>query len=122
MEAAKTHKGQSAYLAGLAAEDQVVRHYVRQGASLLETRWRGEGGEIDLILQMADMLIFVEVKKSKTFERAVQMIRPAQLTRIMASAEEYAAQYGQAIDMRVDAALLDQQGKIEVIENITLDF
>ncbi|WP_039018673.1 YraN family protein [Halocynthiibacter namhaensis] len=118
----KTQKGLSAYYAGLAAEEQVARHYIRLGAKVLETRWRGEGGEIDVILRADDMLIFVEVKKSKNLLRAAEMIYPAQLARIMATAEEYVAKQGLCLDMRVDAALVDQIGRIEVIENITVDF
>jgi len=120
----KAQKGRTAYYAGLAAEDQVARYYLRKGAELLETRWRGEGGEIDLIVRDQNTIVFVEVKKSQSFAQAAQLLGAGQITRIMAAAEEYiaASTMGMNTDMRVDAALVDQQGVIEVIENITLDF
>ncbi|MBI1494620.1 MULTISPECIES: YraN family protein [Rhodobacterales] len=118
----KAAKGRTAYYAGLAAEDQVAKHYTRLGAEVLDTRWRGEGGEIDLILRLAGITIFVEVKKSRDMTSAADMLSATQVTRIMVAAGEYMAVKGLMGDMRVDAALVDQQGAIEVIENITLDF
>lgn len=118
----KAAKGLTAYYAGLAAEDQVAKHYERLGAEVLDTRWRGEGGEIDLILRLAGIAIFVEVKKSRDMTSAADMLSATQVTRIMVAAGEYMAVKGLLGDMRVDAALVDQQGAVEVIENITLDF
>ena len=58
------------YLAGLAAEQSVAIQYIRSGHTLLSHRWRGIGGEIDLIFVKAGTCVFVEVKKSKAFARA----------------------------------------------------
>ncbi len=38
-----------AYWAGVAAEAAVERTYLARGAQLLQRRWRGKAGEIDLI-------------------------------------------------------------------------
>jgi len=46
---ARRDRGRRAWLSGVSAERTVAQVYDRRGADLLETRWRGQGGEIDLI-------------------------------------------------------------------------
>lgn len=117
----KKYRGQLAYLAGLAAEDQVVTQYLRAGYVLQEARWRGKSGEIDLILreQAAGGFVFVEVKKSKSFDSALARLHSAQVHRIMKAAEEYLGVCGAGLlcDMRFDVALVDATGQIEILEN-----
>lgn len=112
-------RGQRAYLAGAAAEDLVARHYERRGYSIADRRWRGAGGEIDLILRQGAALVFVEVKHSKTRDRAAARITQAQMQRIYASAGQYLENEpaGQLTEARFDVALVDGAGEIEIIEN-----
>lgn len=114
-------RGLANYHAGLAAETSVELDYVASGAVLLERRWRGRGGEIDLILRDGDELVFVEVKKSKSFARAAESLSSRQIGRICSAAEEYIATQplGSLTPMRVDAALTDETGGIEILRNIT---
>lgn len=113
------HKGLMAYHAGEAAECLVERHYRRKGLKPECRRWRGTGGEIDLIVRDSDGLIFVEVKKSRDFARAAQRISARQMHRIMASASEFLAQEpnGMLTNARFDVALVDGQGRLEILEN-----
>ncbi len=110
------------YLRGHAAEEQVARHYARQGARLLQKRWRGEAGEIDLIFACRSEVICVEVKASSTHEAAAQSLRPAQLARLCAAAEEFLGTQprGSLTPMRFDVALVDGQGAIEVLQNAVM--
>lgn len=116
--------GQTNYHAGLAAEGQVARHFAGAGFDLREERWRGPGGEIDLIFsdQQGERMIAVEVKKASSHAAAVARITPRQLDRIGRSAMAYAARMprGSLTDIRIDIALVDDQGRIEIIENATL--
>lgn len=100
------------------AEEQVEAAYVARGCRVLERRWRGKSGEIDLILADGDGLIFVEVKQSRTLEAAAERLQPRQVRRILAAAEEYAALQpsGLATNMRLDLALVDRTGRIELRE------
>lgn len=111
--------GSVSHHAGAAAEDIVARDYARRGFTLRERRWRGPGGEIDLIFQKADGLIFVEVKKARSFARAAARISRRQIDRIYASAGGYLATMptGQDTDSRFDAAFVDGAGAVEVLEN-----
>ena len=87
---ARRDRGQMAHLAGMAAEDAVLRHYLRQGARLLARRWRGKAGEIDLVFSSAGGLIFVEVKTAPTVDRAMAALRPQQMRRVCQAAQEFA--------------------------------
>lgn len=114
--------GISSYHAGLAAEDIVSRAYQSLGWQELKRRWRGPGGEIDLIMAAGETTVFVEVKKSRDFASAAARITARQLGRIEASAMGYIAQLenGQNSETRIDAALVDAQGRVEILENVTL--
>lgn len=111
--------GAASFHAGLAAEEQVAQWYVRRGAQMLHHRWRGQGGEIDLILQEGATVVCVEVKKSRDFRRALERIQPRQVARVMAAAEEFLVTQpkGLLTDLRFDVALVDGCGDIQVIEN-----
>ena len=107
------------YLAGLVAEDIVARDYERRGHPLAARRWRGSIGEIDLIAENGAGLIFIEVKKSKSFDGAAQSLSNAQMHRICATASEYLGNMpnGQLTEMRIDVALVNGTGELHVIEN-----
>jgi len=121
MPPAEFHRGAMNHRSGMAAEAQVSDHFEKRGLSVRERRWRGPGGEIDLICGDADGLVFVEVKKAKDHAGALARVTPRQLGRIRISAEAYAARMprGSLTEMRIDLALVDAQGRIEIVENVT---
>ncbi len=97
----------------------MAKFYEQQGYSVAARRWRGDGGEIDLIFRQGAALVFVEVKQSKTTARAAARITPAQIERIYASAGQFldTEPAGQLTESRFDVALVDGSGQIEIIEN-----
>ncbi len=119
MQQAARHRGQAAFHAGLAAEDSVARDYERRGYALAARRWRGAGGEIDLIARDADGLVFIEVKKSRSFEMAAERLSPRQMKRICLSAQDYLEDkgLGPLTNMRFDVALVDACGAVRILEN-----
>lgn len=111
--------GARSYRAGLAAEEAVERHYSRAGLAVAARRWRGLGGEIDLVLRDGASLVFVEVKQASTHAAATWRVSERQMARVMSAATEFLAGEPRALDtdMRFDVALVDSRGMIEVIEN-----
>ncbi|MCC5991253.1 MAG: YraN family protein [Rhodobacteraceae bacterium] len=107
------------HLAGMAAEGAVCRHYLDRGYRVLAQRWRGQSGEIDLVMAHDDDVVFVEVKKSRSFSRAASLLRPAQIERLMQTAAEFLGTQplGQLTPARFDVALVDQQGQVSILEN-----
>ncbi|MBM9595265.1 YraN family protein [Rhodobacteraceae bacterium MCCB 386] len=107
--------GAVGHRAGLATEEQVARRYERAGGEVVARRWRGQAGEIDLVVRLAGGLVFVEVKKARDLARAAERVTPRQAARLMAAAEEYVA--GAPVEMRLDVALVDAEGRIQILEN-----
>lgn len=103
----------------MAAEEIAARDYARRGRSIARSRWRSPSGEIDLIVREGATVVFVEVKKAATFDRAALRLTRRQMDRICLSAQEFLAYEPKGIltDMRFDLALVDARGMVQVIEN-----
>ncbi|MBQ8202388.1 MAG: YraN family protein [Clostridia bacterium] len=50
------------YGAGLQGERQAEEYLCSKGMTVVERRYRGQDGEVDLIMQDGDVVVFVEVK------------------------------------------------------------
>lgn len=116
---ARQLRGKTAYLSGLAAEDAVERLCVAKGNRILARRWRGSRAEIDLIVKDGDVVVFVEVKKSRSFDAALISLGRAQRGRIMQAAAEYLGQTpsGQLTETRFDLAMVNDIGAVQMLEN-----
>ena len=112
-------RGRMGYHAGLAAEERIAQDYERRGFAVARRRWRGQGGEIDLIVRDGAALIFIEVKQSRDFDRAAERLSARQMERLCVSAEEFLAgePRGLLTEMRFDVALVDAQGRHMILES-----
>lgn len=115
--------GTVGYHAGLVAEDIVAKDYARRDHIVAARRWRGRAGEIDLITREGDTVVFVEVKKSRSFASAAARLGCRQMERIVASAGEFLAgePRGQLTDVRFDLAVVNGFGGLKVIENAFME-
>jgi putative endonuclease len=116
---ARRFRSATAYRAGVAAEGSVQKDYEERGHVLAAKRWRGPGGEIDLIFRKAGEIVFVEVKKSASFDQAGERLTRPQMQRIHASAACFLEGEisGSLTHSRFDVALVDATGQVRVIEN-----
>ena len=121
--AARRRRGRTADRAGRAAEGAVARHYARTGLAVVEARWRGLAGEIDLVLRDGEGteagLVFVEVKAARGHAEAARALTPRQVARLLEAGAEYLGTQpmGQLTEARFDVALVDRSGRVEIIEN-----
>jgi putative endonuclease len=108
-----------AYAGGLSAERQVAAFYAQSGRPIVAQRWRGKSGEIDLIASFGDGFVVIEVKRARTHDHAVQRLGVRQMARLAATANEFVALQprGLGTPLRFDVALVDQIGRIKIIEN-----
>ena len=111
--------GLVSYHRGLSAEAAVASHYERRGRMIAHRRWRGSGGEIDLVARDGAQVIFIEVKQADSHAIAAERVTERQMARIYATASEFmgAEPMGQDTDVRFDVALVDGLGRIDIIEN-----
>lgn len=110
--------GRRAGLTGHAAEEIAARLYAAEGAEVLATRWRCPEGEIDLIVKLPDVIVFVEVKARRARDDAAGAISARQWRRLGAAANRYLAELGDTpTDCRFDVVLVDGAGQPERLEN-----
>lgn len=117
----RRHRGRQAYFSGIAAEEIAARWYVERGGKIQATRHRTPEGEIDLIVQIGGILVFVEVKRRKNNAEFDSPVSERQWRRLENSANHYMfsnqSQTGIQPICRFDVALIDATGGIEVLEN-----
>ena len=111
--------GLTSHLAGEAAEGQVARHYAGRGLQIMARRWRGKGGEIDLIAHDGIATVFIEVKRGRNHALAVQRLSKRQIARLYEAAAEYLGTLPGGLNSpaRFDVALVDGMGRIDIVEN-----
>lgn len=116
---ARAQRGAMAFASGLSAERQVAAFYANSGRPIAAQRWRGRSGEIDLIAVEGEGLVFIEVKRARSHDHAVLRLGPRQMARLTAAASEFIASQpkGLTTPVRFDVALIDQIGRIKIIEN-----
>ncbi|MGR3614750.1 MAG: YraN family protein [Paracoccaceae bacterium] len=115
----KSERSARSYQSGLAAEQQVARDYERRGYSIVCHRWRGAGGEIDLIARNSNEIVFIEVKQSRTVAHTALRLSPRQMERIFNSAAQFLEREpdGQLTPSRFDVALVGAADGFEIVEN-----
>ncbi len=114
-------KGRQRHFAGHAAEDQVARHYREMGGAVLSQNCRTPEGEIDLIAQHGEVLIFIEVKQRKRLNSFDNPISNHQWRRLENSALHYITTFVKETGVhpvcRFDVALMGHDGNVQIIEN-----
>lgn len=95
--------------AGDAAEDRALRYLEGQGLRLVERNFRCKGGEIDLILQAGQTLVFVEVRQraDDAYGGAAASITPRKQARILLAAQVYLQRYRDPPACRIDVVAVD---------------
>lgn len=81
---------------GRQGEDLAERRLKAWGMRILERNYRTRAGELDLVCQAGDTLVFVEVKTRKAGSRAAphQALTPAKRTRLARAAAQYLSATG----------------------------
>lgn len=109
---------------GKLGEDLAIRELLRRGCAILARRYRTRFGEIDIIAQDKDEIVFVEVKARRTaaYGSAAEAVPIWKRRRIAAMALDYLA-WAHRLDARCrfDVVAIDGLGsndvRVEVIEH-----
>lgn len=116
----RRRRGRANWQSGAAAEDAAARDYAARGGIVRGRRLRTPEGEIDLIVDLDGVLVFVEVKRraSETFdspvsERQWRRLENAALHYMMRLQNETGVQPV----CRFDVALAGPDGRLRIIEN-----
>ena len=124
MTATDARRGRRAELWGRAAEELAAAAYQARGGRILGRRVRTQGGEIDLVVALEDLIVFAEVKARKSMNSALSAASGRDWRRRGAAAEAYMAETGRQGDYRLDLAAVDGAGRIQIVENagMAVDF
>lgn len=105
---------------GRAAEQAAERFLTHHGLRILARNWRCRFGEIDLIAQDRDCIVFVEVRqrRSHRFGGAAASITLTKRQRLMAAAQCYLAGLARTPPCRFDAVLFEGEAAPIWLQNI----
>jgi len=109
-EKPQSHSKAPHWIAGIEAENRAVCFLEQQGIQILKRNFRVRGGEIDIVAQEGQTLIFVEVRcrQKNAYGGAIGSLNSKKIKRIQLAAALYLQQYGTGQACRLD--LLCQVG------------
>lgn len=101
---------------GKQAERWAADFLQRQGLKLITQNYRSRFGEIDLVMQDADTLVFIEVRlrTSRDFGGAVASIDSRKQQRLISTAQHYLSKLPRLPPCRFDAVLMDDASGLNV--------
>ncbi len=105
--------------AGVIAEQLAAKFLQQQGLTELKKNYRCRSGELDLIMQDQDTLVFVEVRQRRDirFGDALESIDTRKQHRIRKAAEYFLLHSAWTGNCRFDVVGLDGKGKIDWIQS-----
>lgn len=85
-------------------EERVVLDYESRGFRVVERNWRTRYGEIDIIVENDECLVFIEVKtrKSKKFGDGFEAVDELKQEKLTTTAELYLVSYPSSLSVRFD--------------------
>lgn len=96
-------------IAGEAAEERALHYLQQQGLVLVERNFRCKGGEIDLIMQERETLVFVEVRQraDRRYGGAAASITASKQARLVIAAQTFLQRYRTPPACRFDVVAVD---------------
>jgi putative endonuclease len=120
-----THQGERHHQIGRAAESHAAAYLEAHGYRLLERNWRIRGGEIDLIVEKAGVLCFVEVRTRGPGARvqALESVDARKRSLLVRAAQEFLVRHRlQNRRARFDVVAVATDGTVSHLESaFTLD-
>ena len=110
---------------GNAGEEIAVRELARRGYVVRERNWRCPEGELDIVAEQGNVLVFVEVRtrRGDRFGTPEESITLAKRAHLIAAAQAYLQAHSlQDRDWRIDVVAVEmsaqgQLRRVDVIEN-----
>ncbi|MBI4336231.1 MAG: YraN family protein [Chloroflexi bacterium] len=106
---------------GKAGEAAACSYLVAHGWQVVERNYRCPWGEVDIVAQDGDTLVFVEVRtrQSKTFGTPQESVTAAKRQHLVAAAQHYLQERGLNTHWRIDLlAVFAHQGRVSRVLHI----
>lgn len=103
---------------GDAGEERAMRHLESRGLSLVARNFRCRGGEIDLVMQDRNTLVFVEVRQraDARFGGAAASVTAGKQRRLVLAAQVFLQRYAEVPPCRFDVVAIEA-GNLHWIPN-----
>ncbi|KZL03342.1 MULTISPECIES: YraN family protein [unclassified Pseudovibrio] len=113
-------KKQAAYRKGLQAELKAEMLLRQAGWQILERRYKTKQGEIDLIAEQDQTIVFVEVKARRGVDDGLYAITQRSQRRIANAAREWVSHHNDVVGktLRFDAVILPKYGEAQHFPNL----
>ena len=104
-------------------EEYARRFLEQKGYSIIEAKYRGQYGEIDIVAREGNCLVFVEVKsrRSRAFGRPEESVTTAKKQKLVQTAQEYVQEKGhEGKEWRIDVVGIEAGGvrpRVQLIRN-----
>ncbi len=104
---------------GQIAEDEACKFLQKHGLKLVEKNYRCRTGEIDLIMQDKEELVFVEVRyRAKSdFGSALDSVDQNKIQKVISAASHYVSKHQPDLPMRFDVIGFDASYKLKWVTN-----
>ncbi len=108
---------------GAAGEAFVAEWFERSGFTVVAKNWYARGGELDLVVERGELLVFVEVRSVSTqwLRSPTVTVNTAKQARVARAADQFLQQRGLApAQIRFDVAGVTRRGRrwvLELVEN-----
>lgn len=108
---------------GIHGEKVAEQHLMGLGYRILDRNWRWRKGELDLVAEQGDEIVFVEVKarRSQTYGLPEESITRSKRQKLIQTASAYLRSANrQDADWRIDVVAIDmeQDGRVIRLEHI----
>lgn len=111
---------------GKFGEELAVDHLLEKGYTILETNWRYQKAEVDIIAQKGDILAAVEVKTRSTneFGDPQDFVKKKKIQLLTMAVDEYVNRHELNVEVRFDiiAITLNKELEIEHLEDAFYHF
>jgi putative endonuclease len=110
---------------GDAGEEIAARELVRRGYTVRERNWHCPEGELDIVAEQRQVLVFVEVRtrRGDRFGTPEESITPIKRAHLIAAAQSYLQEHAlEERDWRIDVVAVEMSSRgelvrVDVIEN-----
>jgi putative endonuclease len=100
-----------------------------QGYVVRERNWRCSAGEIDIVAEDGDCLVFVEVRtrRGRKYGTPEESVTPAKQAKLVEVAQTYLQEHSWDSDWRIDVVAVEMTSggkllRVELIENAVTDW
>ena len=102
---------QTSHSKGQHAENACCEYLKRQGLKLITQNYRSHWGEIDLIMQDAETLVFIEVRfrKNDYYGDGLESVNSQKQQRISKTAQQYLQNETKLKNARIDVVAMSQR-------------